>query len=149
RHECDMFWAMTLGYAVSELRPHVDALRALEHPDDTPQIVEQIGCCLRGETAEYTGEHRLRHKEGHWVWLLDHGMVVERDAQGKPLRMVGLHKDISGRKQVEADLLAARDAADAANRAKSMFLANMSHEIRTPMNAVIGLTRVVLDTELN
>jgi len=148
-YQVDMFWAMTLGYAVSELTPHVDAIVALEHPDDTARIVRQIGSCLRGDSPEYTGEHRLRHKEGHWIWLLDHGMVVERDARGRPRRVIGTSQDITQRKRVEVELRTAKEAADAANRAKSMFLANMSHEIRTPMNAVIGLTRIVLDSELN
>eukprot|EP01036_Dinobryon_divergens_P013202 gene13202-17809_t len=83
---------------------------------------------------------------GHWVWVIEQGMVTERDLQGRPVCVLGTSKEISERKQHEEELQHALEAADAANRAKSGFLANMSHEIRTPMNAMIGLTRLVLDS---
>ena len=60
---------------------------------------------LRGETDSYTAEYRLRHAGGHWVWVMDAGRVLERDDDGKPLRAVGVHQDISERKSMEASLL--------------------------------------------
>lgn len=74
--------------------------------------------------------------------------VPFQDETGKVLGLVGIGHNITVRKLAEAEILKAKEAAEAANRSKSEFLANMSHEIRTPLNGVIGMTDLVLDTEL-
>ncbi|MDE2298308.1 MAG: diguanylate cyclase [Burkholderiales bacterium] len=87
-----------LGYSAQDARPEVLAWHTLVHPDDWPMLNAAMAPHLRGETAYWECEHRMRHKDGHTIWVLDRAVVVERDATGAALRMVGTHMDITERR---------------------------------------------------
>ena len=98
-------WAGMLGYALEELQPtSIGTWNELAHPEDLKSSNDLIQCCLRGETEDYQCDCRMRHKDGHWVWIMDRGRVVEWTPDGQPLRMSGTHLDISERKQAELAL---------------------------------------------
>ena len=93
-------------------------------------------------------EVRMKHKQGHKVWMLISGAPVMNDS-GVVTGSMGIHYDISPQKKLEADLIRAKEEADEARQAEKEFLAQMSHEIRTPLNAVIGMANLLSDTRLN
>jgi two-component system sensor histidine kinase/response regulator len=93
-------------------------------------------------------EYRTRVRDDGIEAFNEISVSLKRDARGEPVGFVGISRDTTARHLHERELAAAKEAAVAATKAKSEFLANMSHEIRTPMNGVIGMTALVLDTEL-
>ena len=93
-------------------------------------------------------EEKETWPDGRTTWVATTKMPLYDEA-GRIVGTFGISRDITERKQAAEALRAAKEAAEAANRAKSTFLANMSHEIRTPMNAIIGMTELVLDTPLS
>jgi len=97
-------WSQMLGYEAGEIDPSGAMWQEMLHPDDLMAATDALGEHIRGETPYFESEHRLRHKHGHWVWILARARVVERDEAGLPVRMVGTHMDISERKRVEEGL---------------------------------------------
>ena len=90
------------GYAPGEIDPDPAEFDARTHPDDLAQMRADRDAHFSGRTAIYSNEHRVRCKDGSWKWVHSRGMVISRDEQGRPLRMVGTHTDITVRKQAEA-----------------------------------------------
>jgi diguanylate cyclase len=98
-------WARIVGYGLSELQPtSLKTWTDLCHPDDLTRSAALLQSHFAGETAAYECEARMRHRAGHWVWVLDRGRVLTRTAEGLPEWMFGTHLDITARKAQEEAL---------------------------------------------
>lgn len=98
-------WKEIYGYTSNEIEDTATAGRMLVHPDDLAHQIEDTQDYLRGKKDLYVSEFRLLCKDGTWKWTLSRGMVISRGSDGKPLRMIGTHTDISDRKTLENQLL--------------------------------------------
>lgn len=97
-------WKAMLGYGEDELGDDSDLWLKLVHPDDRERAIESGKAHEEGLVPFIETEFRLRHKDGHWIWVLDRGKIIERDQNGKPTRMIGAQTDITKQKQAEQHL---------------------------------------------
>jgi PAS domain S-box-containing protein len=135
-----------LGYEQDELRnkPSFDFI----HPYDIRQTKDIINDAASRQADSYLLQHRIKHKNGHYVWVETLGKLIYSKA-GK-LREVQCNvRDITSRKQQEEELRKAKEKAEHINQAKTEFLMNVSHDIRTPMNVMKGFNDLLMKTDLN
>jgi len=141
--DCNDACARIVGYASrNELLSNAVSY-SYSSSDDLSQFLSRLGA----EKSLTNFERHLHRRDGRPVWVLENANLISGVASSGDL-IEGTMFDITERKQAEADLQRAKEAAEAASLAKSEFLANMSHEIRTPMNGIIGMTELALETEL-
>lgn len=127
-------WAEMIGYSLDEIEPiSIKTWTSYAHPEDLPASTKKLNDHWQGLTDAYSVETRMRHKSGHWIWVLATGKVVEWDANHKPLRMVGTHIDITEQKLAENTIRQAHEELasqvaliQAIAKAQSDFITNTS-----------------------
>ena len=141
-------WADIIGYKLEELAPlSVNTWIERVHPDDLNVSNEKLEHHFRGELEYYDCECRMKHREGHWVWVLDRGKVISRTDGGEPLWMFGTHTDITELKRAEEEQ--ARLQAQLAQAQKMDALGTLSsgiaHDFNNILAAILGYSELALD----
>jgi PAS domain S-box-containing protein len=131
-------WSIILKVGKEASALTVDQLAQMVHPEDLPRVKQTLVDCLKGKEPEYVAEYRIKTLAGGWVWSLSRGRVVERDAEGRAVRMTGVNVDIDDRKRAEAELLAAVQREKELSEMKSKFVSTASHEFRTPLATMLS-----------
>lgn len=139
---CKEIFGVEPSTVVDDATPIVNTI----HPADIPQFQESVMESAR-QLTPWNLEARLSTVENEWKWF--HAASRPELQDNGALIWEGLVMDVTDRKQAEAALAEAKEAAEASAEARAEFLANMSHEIRTPLNAIIGLNRLALATDLS
>ncbi|MCX7171707.1 MAG: PAS domain-containing protein [Proteobacteria bacterium] len=120
----DTHWADLIGAEAKETDTSFQQLAALLPPEEVNGVMAKMLLVVKGEKTDYSAEHRVRHRKGNWLWIESRGQVVERDADGRAVRMLGTNADITERRLME--------------QMKAEFVSTVSHELRTPLTSISG-----------
>ncbi|MDQ6979624.1 MAG: PAS domain-containing protein [Mariprofundaceae bacterium] len=136
-------WKKMLGYTHYTIPNKEEWWLTLVHPDDLARVEAAIRQHMDKRSRHFRTEHRLRHHDGHWIWVYSSGAVTWSD-DGRPLYRSGTTVDISDRKRLEGALQETLIKLQQEHKRKERFLSSIGHDIRTPMNAILGFSELML-----
>lgn len=129
-------WYCMLGYAEQDLQPSYQTWESLVHPEDLFQLRDSFNSHSVDSTDTYTYDYRMLTKTGEWKWISNLGKVIERDHTGQPIRLAGMHHDISNRKQAEQQLQILNTELLRSNEDLKLFAYVASHDLQEPLRKI-------------
>ncbi|MCP4976508.1 MAG: response regulator [Maribacter sp.] len=127
----DEQWCAMLGYKFGEIKNELNEWSSRVHPDDIEQCFKDIQNHIEGKIEFYENIHRMKHKNGKWLYILDRGRIMKRDSNGNVIRFTGTHTDITREKEATIKAIQSK-------KSKELFFSMMSHELRTPLTSIIA-----------
>ncbi|WP_425636504.1 PAS domain-containing protein [Algoriphagus yeomjeoni] len=137
-------WANILGYSLAELEPiSIQTWIDHSHPEDLKESNTQLEDYFAGKTKSYEAECRMKHKNGHWVWIVDRGKVLSWTPDGDPLMMYGTHVDITEKKLREEEIKTANLNLQSANAELKSFASMASHDMKEPLRMISSFLKLL------
>ena len=147
-------WKTMLGYDDIEISNNIDEWEKRVHPEDLKRAQEAIQNYLNKTTKVFSIEHRLQCKNGSYKWINSRGKIISWTDDGKPLRFIGTHNDITDHKKVEGEIKSLNQTLEhrvfertaqlqSANKELESFSYSISHDLRAPLRAIFGFSQII------
>ena len=138
-------YASMLGYDPETFKETTSLWKERLHPEDKKIAANDYMNYIEGRTSEFRVEFRQKTSDNNWIWILSVGKIVEYDSEGKPLRMLGTHLDITERKKAEVEIAQKNEELLNLIATKDKFFSIIAHDLRNPFNSFLGLTQIMAE----
>jgi PAS domain S-box-containing protein len=143
----DRRWAEVAGYSLDDLPTQYKTWKELIHPEDLENTLQNLENHISGAAPNFEAEYRFRHKDGHWLWILHKGRIIQRTPEGKALRMSGTHQDISPRKRAEEKQKKLEEQLAHAQKIESVgrLAGGIAHDLNNLLTPILGHCELLFD----